>query len=108
MKNESDALIANNTWDLVKLPKGKKPIQCRWVYKVKYKSDGSLERYKARLVAKGFTHQEGIDYHETYSPVVKFNTVRTLVSLAVKKGWDINNLMSIMFCYMETFMKKCL
>ena len=62
MATEIVALEANNTWILTSLPPNKKPISCKWVYKVKYKSDGSVERYKARLVAKRFTQKEGIDY----------------------------------------------
>ncbi|KAG8488224.1 hypothetical protein CXB51_018059 [Gossypium anomalum] len=73
-KVEVEALEKNKTWDLVKLPEGKKPVGCRWVYIVKYKSDGSLERYKARLVAKRYTQMYGIDYLETFAPVAKMNT----------------------------------
>ena len=86
MKAEIDALQANHTWVMTKLPPSKVPIGCKWVYKIKLKADGSIERYKARLVAKGFTQAEGIDYYETFSPVVKFVTVRTLLALAAVYG----------------------
>ena len=79
----------NDTWKLVPLPYGKKPIGCKWVYKLKYKSDGSLERYKASLVAKGYSQEYGVDYEETFSPIVKMNTVRCLIALVASKHWDL-------------------
>lgn len=75
IQQELEALQTNYTWDIVSLPKGKKPISYRWIYKLKYKIDGSINRYKAQLVAKGFTQKEGIDYPETFYSVVKFNAI---------------------------------
>lgn len=65
MQEEISALEKNGTWDLVMLPQGKQVVGCKWVFKVKYLADGSVERYKARLVAKGYTQEPGIDYDET-------------------------------------------
>ncbi|XP_031262969.1 uncharacterized protein LOC116121164 [Pistacia vera] len=89
MQQEIQALERNGTWSLVPLPPGKVPIGCKWVYKLKYKADDTLERYKARLVVNGFTQQVGIDYEETFSPVVKIVTVRLVLAIASMKNWPL-------------------
>jgi hypothetical protein len=92
MNNELTALEQNHTWELTDLPNGKSPIGCKWVYKIKYKADGSIERYKARLVAKGYTQTGGIDFMDTFSPVAKMTTVRLLLALASGQAWHLHQL----------------
>lgn len=82
----------NDTWELVPIPFGKRPIGCKQVYTVKQKSDGLVERLKIRLVAKGFTQTRGIDYQETFAPMAKMNSIRTIISCAANFGWNIQQL----------------
>jgi Reverse transcriptase (RNA-dependent DNA polymerase) len=76
----------------VSLPPGKKAIGCKWVFTVKQNPEGRVERYKARLVAKGYSQTYGIDYDETFAPVAKMSTVRTLISLVANGGWKLYQL----------------
>ena len=84
--------MANDTLDLVPLPKGRKLVRCKWVYRTKYASYGSVERLKARLVAKGFSQVEGIDYNETFAPVEKMNSIHLVLSLADLHNWEFNQM----------------
>lgn len=92
MDVELQALEQNRTWTVVSLPPGKHTVGCKWVYKTKFRSYGSVERYKAQLVAKGYTQQDGIDFLDTFSPVAKLTTVKLPLSLAAIKGWTLTQL----------------
>ena len=90
MQKEIKALDQNNTWELTSLPKDKRAIDSKWVYKVKYKPNREVERYKARLIEKGYTQMVGVDFHDTFSPVAKPISVCVLLTIAVKRDWIIS------------------
>ena len=89
MKEELDALSKNHTWDLVTLPPSKFVVGCKWIYKIKTRSNGSIERYKTRLVAKGFTQKYEIDYEEIFTSVARILSVCALLAVSTTSKWDI-------------------
>jgi hypothetical protein len=94
MKHKIHALEHNGTWTMKPLPPGKKAIGCKWVYRIKYNSDGSTERFEARLVILGNNQVEGLDYNETFAPIAKMVTVRTFlaVAAAAAKSWELHQM----------------
>lgn len=92
MQEELRALQDNHTWDIVPCPPTVKPIGCKWVYSLKVRSDGTLERYKARLVALGNRQEYGVNYEETYAPVAKMTTIRTILAIAASQGWPLKQM----------------
>lgn len=92
MRTEIDALDENGTWTIETLPPGKKAIGCKWVFRLKFKADGTLERYKARLVVLGNNQVEGTDFDETFIPVAKMTTVRMFLEVAAAKDWPVHQM----------------
>jgi hypothetical protein len=90
MNEDYHSLMENNTWDFVPLLKARKLVICKWVYRTKHASNGSVERHNNRLVAKGFSQVEGIDYNETFSPVAKINSILLVLSLAASHKWEVH------------------
>ncbi|KAL3820422.1 hypothetical protein ACJIZ3_006327 [Penstemon smallii] len=92
MQHEFDALMTTRTWTLVPPSSNQNLVGCRWIFRTKYRPDGSIERRKARLVAKGFNQLHGLDYIETFSPVIKPTSIRLVLSIAISLGWNISQL----------------
>ena len=89
MSDELTVIIRHGTWDLVPPPAGCRPVSCKWVFRVKRKANGTIDCFKARLVAKGYHQRPGIDYKETFSPVVKPATIRSMLTVVVMQGWTL-------------------
>lgn len=87
MNEEINAIEKNQTWELAELPKKKKPIGVKWVYKIKYKPNGDIDRFKERLVAKGYKQKPGIDYFEVFAHVARLDTIRMLISISDQNSW---------------------
>ena len=91
-KDEILSIEKDNTWDLVELPAGVKPIEVKWVFKIKRTADGTISKYKARLVAKGYVQRHGVDYDEVFAPVACIETIRLIIALEGSHGWEIHHL----------------
>ena len=92
MEKEMESLLVNEVWDLVELPKDRKAVGSKWVFKTKRGANGAVERHKARLVAQGYLQQYGQDYDETFSPVVRFESLRTVIAFAVQHGLELHQM----------------
>ncbi len=86
------SLTEMGTWEVMPLPKGRKPVDCKWIFKYKYSEDGVVNQYKARLVAKGFSQQYGISYLETFAPVIWLNTLRAILAYGVQQNMKIHQI----------------
>ena len=92
IKSEIDSILQNHTWELVDLPPGSKPLGCKWVFKKKMKTDGTIDKYKARLVIKGYKQQKGLDYFDTYSPVSRITSIRMMLAIASMRNLAVHQM----------------
>ena len=99
-QDEYKSILANRTWTLTKLPPGRKAIGCKWIFRVKRKANGDIDRYKARLVAKGFAQKEGLDFKETFAPVAKFESIRCLLAIGAVLDLEIHQ-MDVMTAFLN-------
>jgi hypothetical protein len=108
---EFDALLTNGIWSLCPRPLHQHIVRNRWVYKIKRQQDGSIECFKARIGAKGFDQKSGVDFHETFSPIIKQSTIRVVLTLAVNFDWyilqlDISNAFLHGYLAEDVFMEQ--
>ena len=90
MLEEYDPILSINIWEVVPKPQGKSVVTSKWIYKVKFSAEGSVEKCKAIFVARGFSEKEGIDYDETFAPIARYNSIRVIISLASVLGWKLH------------------
>jgi hypothetical protein len=84
--------MKNNIWDIVPRLVGKSVLTSKWLYKIKHAANGNVEKYKARFMARGFFQKEGVDYEETFAPVARYSSIRTMISIASEMGWKIHRM----------------
>ena len=89
---EYDSIMRNDVWEIMPRPDGKSVVTSRWIYKVKYVADDSIEKHKARFVARGFSQVEGIDYDETFAPVARYASIKTVMAIVSEMGWKIHKM----------------
>ena len=92
MIEEYQSIMKNDVWDVVPRPDGNSVVTSKWIYKIKHATDGSIEKYKARFVARGFSQKEGIEYEETFAPVAKYTSIRSVLALAAVMKWKIHQM----------------
>jgi hypothetical protein len=92
MMEEYQSIMKNDVWEVLPRPEGPSVVTSKWLFKIKHADDGSIEKYKARFVARGFSQKEGIDYDETFAPIARYTSIRTIISLALVLGWKLHQI----------------
>ena len=92
MIEEYQSIMKSDVWEIVPRPEGKSVLSSKWIYKIKHVANGSIEKYKARYVTRGFSQKEGTDYEETFAPISRYTSIRSVLSLAVVMKWKIHQM----------------
>jgi hypothetical protein len=92
MMEEYQSIMKNDLWEKVPRPKGKLVVTSKWIYNIQHVANDNIEKYKVRFVARGFSHKEGEDYDETFSPVAKYTSIRSIISIASTMGWKLHQM----------------
>eukprot|EP00253_Pinus_taeda_P028780 PITA_28780 len=105
MQEEYSSIMKNDVWEVVPRLEGKSVVTSRWIYKVKHAADGSIKKFKARFVARGFSQVEGVDYEETFAPVARYTSIRSIITIAVEMGWKIHQ-MNVKTAFLNGFIQE--
>eukprot|EP00253_Pinus_taeda_P032732 PITA_32732 len=105
MQEEYFSIMKNDVWEVVSRPEGKSVVTSIWLYKVKHAGDGSIEKFKVRFVARGFSQVEGVDYEETFTPVARYTSIRSIISIAAEMGWKIHQ-MDVKTAFLNGFIQE--
>ena len=92
MVEEYNSIMTNDVWEVVPRLQERSVVGSKWIYKIKYAADGSIEKFKARFVAMGYAQKEEIDYEETFAPIARYTSIRSVISLAAQMGWEIHQM----------------
>jgi hypothetical protein len=105
MVEKYDSIVRNDVWDVVLRPVGKSVVTSKWLYKTKIVADGSVEKHKVRFVARGFSQIEGVDYDETFTPIARYTSIRTIIAIAAEMGWRIHQ-MDVKTAFLNGFIEE--
>ena len=102
---EYSSIMKSDVWEVVPRPEGKSVFTFRWLYKIKHAADGSIEKFKAWFVARGFSQVEGVDYEETFAPVARYTSIRSIISIVAEMGWKIHQ-MDVKTAFLNGFIQE--
>jgi hypothetical protein len=105
MQEEYESIMRNDVWEVVPRLEGKLVVTSKWLYKIKYAVDGSIEKHKAHFVVRGFFQVEGIDYDETFAPIARYTSIQSIMAIAIEMGWKIHQ-MDVKTAFLNGFIEE--